>query len=231
MVPIQVHSITLSCRCSVSIVCIACVSKMAHSTACCAHAASYYKTLHYQHILSMVSCFIWNVMHSQCVIPGHDLACKTACCFLVRQNARCHDIYQITAPLPQPLSQPFPPALHATKPLVPFPILHAGPPIKQRAKLVAPFAIFALAYTQIAHLPLEQVLNGAIAAVLFNIIYDTLLSQRLRWFAMCPVIDSMNHQSTSQVWPSYSKGTFVMMNANRMRQLLVLRCNRQTAIL
>ena len=78
-------------------------------------------------------------------------------------------------------------------------ILDVGPPITERAQLTAPFALLALAYTQIAHLPLEQVLNGAIAAVLFNIIYDTLLSQRLRWFAMCPVIDSMNHQSTSQV--------------------------------
>ncbi len=66
-----------------------------------------------------------------------------------------------------------------------------------------PFVLAALAYTQIVHLPLEQILNGAIAAVLFNIIYDTLLSRKLRWFAMCPVIDSMNHQSTSAVGPVY----------------------------
>ncbi|KAA6421676.1 MAG: N-methyltransferase (ISS) [Trebouxia sp. A1-2] len=72
-----------------------------------------------------------------------------------------------------------------------------SPPVKDRAKLVLPFVLAALAYTQVAHLPLEQILNGAIAAVLFNIIYDTLLSRKLRWFAMCPVIDSMNHQSTS----------------------------------
>ena len=71
--------------------------------------------------------------------------------------------------------------------------------MKERAKLILPFVLAALAYTQIAHLPLEQILNGAIAAVLFNIIYDTLLSRKLRWFAMCPVIDSMNHQSTSTV--------------------------------
>ncbi len=71
--------------------------------------------------------------------------------------------------------------------------------MKDRAKLVLPFVLAALAYTQVAHLPLEQILNGAIAAVLFNIIYDTLLSRKLRWFAMCPVIDSMNHQSTSTV--------------------------------
>ena len=44
-----------------------------------------------------------------------------------------------------------------------------------------------------------QVLNGAIAAVLFNIIYDTILSQKLKWYALCPVIDSMNHRSSVQV--------------------------------
>ena len=71
--------------------------------------------------------------------------------------------------------------------------------MKERLKLILPFVLAALAYTQIAHLPLEQILNGAIAAVLFNIIYDTLLSRKLRWFALCPVIDSMNHLSTSTV--------------------------------
>lgn len=74
-----------------------------------------------------------------------------------------------------------------------------GPPIKERAKAVVPFLLTAAAYTQWAHLPLEQILNGAIAAVLFNIIYDTLLSRKLRWFALCPVIDSMNHLSASRV--------------------------------
>ena len=74
-----------------------------------------------------------------------------------------------------------------------------GPPIKERAKAVVPFLLAAAAYTQWAHLPLEQILNGAIAAVLFNIIYDTLLSRKLRWFALCPVIDSMNHLSASRV--------------------------------
>ncbi|KAL3142083.1 hypothetical protein ABBQ32_004708 [Trebouxia sp. C0010 RCD-2024] len=75
---------------------------------------------------------------------------------------------------------------------------YSGPPIKERAKAVVPFLLAAAAYTQWAHLPLEQILNGAIAAVLFNIIYDTLLSRKLRWFALCPVIDSMNHQSASK---------------------------------
>ena len=35
--------------------------------------------------------------------------------------------------------------------------------------------------------------------VLFNIIYDILLGTKLTWHALCPVIDSMNHSSASQV--------------------------------
>lgn len=46
-----------------------------------------------------------------------------------------------------------------------------------------------------------QVLNGAIAAALFNLLYDVLLSQKVKWYAMCPVIDFLNHRSSVQVRP------------------------------
>jgi hypothetical protein len=39
---------------------------------------------------------------------------------------------------------------------------------------------------------------AAVEQVLFNIIYD-LLGTKLTWHALCPVIDSMNHSSASQV--------------------------------
>ena len=42
-------------------------------------------------------------------------------------------------------------------------------------------------------------LNGAIAAALFNLIYDLVLSQKVKWYAMCPVVDFMNHNSSIQV--------------------------------
>lgn len=35
--------------------------------------------------------------------------------------------------------------------------------------------------------------------VLFNIIYDSLLGAKLKWHALVPVIDSMNHSSNSRV--------------------------------
>ena len=44
-----------------------------------------------------------------------------------------------------------------------------------------------------------QVLNGAIAAALFNLLYDLVLSQKVKWYAMCPVVDFLNHKSTVQV--------------------------------
>ena len=46
-----------------------------------------------------------------------------------------------------------------------------------------------------------QVLNGAIAAALFNLLYDVVLSQKVKWFAMCPVVDFLNHKSSVQVTP------------------------------
>ena len=49
-----------------------------------------------------------------------------------------------------------------------------------------------------------QVLNGAIAAALFNLLYDLVLSQKVKWYAMCPVVDFLNHKSTMQVWYSAS---------------------------
>ena len=44
-----------------------------------------------------------------------------------------------------------------------------------------------------------QVLNGAIAAALFNLIYDYLLSQRVKWYAMCPWLDLLNHRGKVEV--------------------------------
>lgn len=44
-----------------------------------------------------------------------------------------------------------------------------------------------------------QVLNGAIAAALFNLLYDVVLSQKVKWYAMCPVVDFLNHKSSVQV--------------------------------
>ena len=46
----------------------------------------------------------------------------------------------------------------------------------------------------------KQTIQGCwLLQVLFNIIYDVLLASKLTWHALCPVVDSMNHSSASQV--------------------------------
>ena len=51
----------------------------------------------------------------------------------------------------------------------------------------------------VIHVAVMQVLNGAIAAALFNLLYDLVLSQKVKWYAMCPVVDFMNHSSSVEV--------------------------------
>ena len=70
------------------------------------------------------------------------------------------------------------------------------------------------------HIPLEQALNGAIAVLLFNLLYDVFLSQRLKWYAMCPVIDSINHDSASNntVAYEYFKDTFAVAASSGVQQ-------------
>ena len=71
------------------------------------------------------------------------------------------------------------------------------PARKARLILVCPPLLFSplLNHTH------SQVLNGAIAAALFNLIYTYLLSQRIKWYAMCPWLDLINHRGTVEARP------------------------------
>ena len=40
-----------------------------------------------------------------------------------------------------------------------------------------------------------QAANGCFAALLFNLLYDALLSRSVEWHTMCPIIDLMNHRT------------------------------------
>ncbi|KAK9917592.1 hypothetical protein WJX75_006163 [Coccomyxa subellipsoidea] len=75
---------------------------------------------------------------------------------------------------------------------------YAGPTWRSRLKTFGALGALAAASIIVAHVPLEQVLNGAIAAALFNLLYDVVLSQKVKWFAMCPVVDFLNHKSSVQ---------------------------------
>ncbi|CAL5224402.1 g7084 [Coccomyxa viridis] len=89
---------------------------------------------------------------------------------------------------------------------------YAGPPLKSRVKIAGALALLAGVFVTAAHVPLEQVLNGAIAAALFNLLYDLVLSQKVKWYAMCPVVDFMNHNSSiqSSVEYEYFKDCFTI---------------------
>lgn len=72
---------------------------------------------------------------------------------------------------------------------------YAGPPLSERLRLGAVVAAGGVAYAALSHLPLTQLLNGALAAAVFNLLYDVILSSKLKWYALCPIIDSINHSS------------------------------------
>jgi len=88
---------------------------------------------------------------------------------------------------------------------------YAGAPVSDRLKLGGFVAAVGLTYVTYAHVPLEQALNGAIAAAVFNLLYDVVLSSKLKWYALCPVIDAINHSSKveSTIEYEYFKDTFV----------------------
>lgn len=72
---------------------------------------------------------------------------------------------------------------------------YAGSSVDDKLKTAAFVAAAAVGVVFVQHVPLEQALNGAIAALVFNLIYDAMLSKKLKWHAMIPVLDACNHSS------------------------------------
>ena len=89
---------------------------------------------------------------------------------------------------------------------------YAGTPIKDRLMMGGVLAAAGLAYAFIAKIPTESVLNAGISVACFNLLYDVVLSSRLKWYAMCPIIDSLNHSGRvkSNIEYEYFKDTFVV---------------------
>jgi hypothetical protein len=94
---------------------------------------------------------------------------------------------------------------------------YAGAPLGERAVAAALVVAAGGAYVAIQHVPIVQALNGLIAAGIFNIMYDLLLSQKLKWYAMCPVIDAVNHDSgvTSAIEYEYFRNSFAASVTSR----------------
>ena len=89
---------------------------------------------------------------------------------------------------------------------------YAGSSLKERLSMAAFLGVGGLLYASIAHIPLQSIGNAAIAAASFNLMYDLILSSRLKWYGMCPVIDGINHcgSITSDIQYEYFSNKFAL---------------------
>jgi len=89
---------------------------------------------------------------------------------------------------------------------------YAGSSLKERISMAAFLGVGGLLYAFIAHIPLQSIGNAAIAAASFNLMYDLILSSRLKWYGMCPVIDGINHcgKITSDIQYEYFTNKFAL---------------------
>ena len=72
---------------------------------------------------------------------------------------------------------------------------HSGRTGKDRLGLAAFVVTLAGAAIVSNGASITDVLNGCLSAVLFNLIYDALLSKKLKWYALLPLVDLANHAS------------------------------------
>jgi hypothetical protein len=70
--------------------------------------------------------------------------------------------------------------------------------LQDRFKLGGLVGVLVLVNTALGG-DLSKGLGAAAAVFLFNIIYELLLSNKLKQYAMCPVIDLINHSSINTV--------------------------------
>ena len=89
---------------------------------------------------------------------------------------------------------------------------YTGRSLQARLSVVGAVAAVAAVYVVAGLGTAEQGLNGFISALLFNLIYDTLLSKKLEWYAMLPLVDLANHRSdaASEVAYQYFTDEFTL---------------------
>jgi len=83
---------------------------------------------------------------------------------------------------------------------------YAGPPLRTRATLAAVLTAAGAASIVLGAAPPDRVLTAAITAALFNLLYDVLLSAKVKWHAMAPLVDMANHDT--RVASSFEYGYF-----------------------
>jgi len=80
---------------------------------------------------------------------------------------------------------------------------YTGRSLRSRATLAGFVAVLAAGSVATGALEVSQGVNGFVSALLFNLIYDVLVSKQLKWYALLPLVDLANHRTGSPSEVSY----------------------------
>lgn len=76
---------------------------------------------------------------------------------------------------------------------------YIGSTLQDRIRTAGLVAVLAVGNTALGLADPEKTLSAAIAVLLFNVLYELILSRSLKQYAICPLIDLFNHSSAVQV--------------------------------
>ncbi|GLI66477.1 hypothetical protein VaNZ11_010320 [Volvox africanus] len=81
---------------------------------------------------------------------------------------------------------------------------YVGSTLQDRLRTAGLVAVLALGNTVLGLADPQKTLSAAIAVLLFNVLYEVILSRSLKQYAICPLIDFFNHSSAVQSEVSYN---------------------------
>ncbi|GIL58110.1 hypothetical protein Vafri_12963 [Volvox africanus] len=81
---------------------------------------------------------------------------------------------------------------------------YVGSTLQDRLRTGGLVAVLALGNTVLGLADPQKTLSAAIAVLLFNVLYEVILSRSLKQYAICPLIDFFNHSSAVQSEVSYN---------------------------
>lgn len=80
---------------------------------------------------------------------------------------------------------------------------YSGRSLQSRIQLAGFTFALAVAYVLLGLGTPENALNAVISVLLFNLVYDQVLSKKLTWYATLPMIDMINHKTGAKADVSY----------------------------
>lgn len=76
---------------------------------------------------------------------------------------------------------------------------YVGSTLQDRVRLALLVAALALTNITLGLSDTQTTASAALAVLVFNLVYELLLSRTAKQYAMCPLIDFINHSSTVEV--------------------------------